>query len=210
MQRRVHMQTVHGDMTSNTALHGEAAGLEPKESDNKKNTRAPFLKQRNRRPPVRLSCPSPPQRDGGAMLSRPEDGVFILYLLLHALLLARSWLCARKHADKAGFLALVSGGGAACLGVGCGRQRSCWAPGHATSARPMVPILSIACRIVSHLQGTRCDSCGPAYVRGGETCWGNGAAVRAITSAEGDSFANYLAETPAPRRQRIAPAVFPC
>ena len=30
----------------------------------------------------------------------------------------------------------------------------------------------------------------------GGSCWGNGAAVRAITSAEGDSFANYLAETP--------------
>ena len=128
------------------------------------------------------------------MLARPEDGVFILYLLLHAFLLARSWLCARKHADKAGFLALVSGGG--CLpwlwlrtcGSLAGRQRSCWAPGHTTSARPMVPILTVVCKIVSQLQGTRCDNCGPVHVWGGESCWGKSAAVRG-DKAEGDSFA---------------------
>ena len=176
MQRRVHMQKIHVDILAIRHCAEKLQGSNPRRATTKKNNKgSPFLKQRNRRPPIRPTCPSPPQRDGGAMLSRPEDGVFILYLLLHAFLLARSWLCARKHADKAGFLALVSGGGAVCLGFGCGpcgRQRCCWAPGHATSARPMVPILTVVCKIVSQLQGTRCDNCGPAYVRGGESCWG--------------------------------------
>ncbi len=43
------------------------------------------------------------------MLQEPEDGVFILYLLLHSYILVYSWICARKHPGKAGFAALVSG-----------------------------------------------------------------------------------------------------